>query len=524
MATISFRGSVSTPADSGTNTSSTATITTANLKDAGGSSVSAQTGDLCIITAQPRSSSPSWDDFSITTTGGQEWMELTDDSFGRTNLGAKKWMCVFTGSWAANPVVTFVASVNFEAIMTVYQHDAGSTKRWRVSTPVSISSKAAATTFTISAITLPTQPCVVEVTYGSSGLNTWGSLTAGWTFANPSGGTQVRSGTNMSLSIAYKVFTSTGSTGSVAATQSASTAGLTSIVAFDLEDTLTSNPPTPPSVDLYLDGEQSTNGSTLTVTDLTNMTRHTDSGTWATSGGTPTNTKVATAAQSKLNPNSVKVSSTSYDDNSGTRGIRYDHTAGNLTPSWLYSMASPTSHAIVSMGFWYQTTMPYTGGSTFPSYSSMAMFCSGTEFGVFNVLAQHAADHSARLETNDASGAVLGPRIVNSTWYWVTIQLDTTTGVAWMSIWTWGGSSWTQKGYTVGMPASTANPVNSFQVFCTGGGYVALASGDSYYDNIVLDWTNHTFPLLPGQTATGKGPPFFIAQQRKPLLTRRRVI
>lgn len=490
MATISFFGSASTPADTGTNTSATVTITPP---------ASMTAGMLVVVTLQPRQTSLSWDDLTNTTSGGQAWQELTDDSFGRANLSAKKFFCIFNGTWSANPVFTCAVSVNFQATMTVHQHDAGATKRWRVSTPVTVASKAAATTYTIPAITLPTQPCVVEATFGSIANNTWGTLTAGWAFGNPSAGNQVRSGTNMSLSVVYKVFTATGSTGSVALTQSASTAGLTSIVAFDLENALTVNPPTSPAVDLYLDGEQNTDGSTLTLANLTAMTRQTGAGTWATQGGTPVNTLIANAAESKLNPNSVKVSGTSFDDNAGTRGIRYDHAQGTLTPSWAYAFSA--SKTIVTQGFWYRTTQPFAG---FNSFSSMAIFCGGTTYAVWNTVAQHAADHSSRLETN--LGQVLGPRIVNSTWYWVSIQLDTVVGIAWMSIWTWSGTAWVQLGYTVGMPATSGTAIDTYQVFTTGGGYVQLAANSfSDYDNVMLDWTNHANPLLPGQVSAGGG-------------------
>jgi hypothetical protein len=489
MATISRFGSAASLTDNTSAAGPTVTVTPP---------ASMTSGMLVSVTVWVRNTFPlSWDDITVAVTGGQEWMEITDDSFTGNAIGmGKRFVCIFNGTWSANPQFTSAVTTTVTAIMVVYQHDAGSAKRFVVQSPHYPTAQAAATTQTNPSFTIPTQPAVIEAAWGVQAANTWGSLTAGWTNALATAQVRNTAGSAMSVAHAYKVFTATGASGTVSETQSASTAGCSSLIAFALEDVNASNPPTKPTVDFYLDGEQGSDAATLTLANLQAMTRASAVGSWATQGGTPTQTFIAAAGEKNLSPNAVVVNGVTRDDTGGTRGIRYNHPTGTLTPSWAYSF--PATKTIVSIGFWFQTTYQLAQDQ---SYSSVAMFCGGGEFTVFNIFSQHTSEHSARLETNDATGSVLGPRISNSTWYWVTMKIDTVAGVSWMSLWTWNGSAWVQKGLTCGMPTVTGTPVDTLQVFCTGGSYAAV-TGSSYYDNLVMDWTTATFPLLPGQPPT----------------------
>jgi hypothetical protein len=300
----------------------------------------------------------------------------------------------------------------------------------------------------------------------------------------------------MSVAHAYKVFTATGASGTVSETQSASTAGCSSLIAFALEDVNASNPADKPTVDLYLDGEQGSSGGDAHAREHSGDDAPERRRFVGHAGRHADEHLHRQRREKNLSPNSIVVNSVTRDDTGGTRGIRYNHRTGSLTPSWAY--AFPVAKNIVSIGFWFKTTYQLTQNQ---SYSSVAMFCGGGEFTVFNIFSQHTSEHSARLETNDSTGSVLGPRIVNSTWYWVTMKIDTVAGVSWMSLWTWNGSAWVQSGYTCGMPTVTGTPVDTLQIICTGGSY-AVVTGSSWYDNIIMDWTTATFPLLPGQPPT----------------------
>ena len=112
----SYFDSASTPADNGTNATTTVTVTPpASMFD----------GQLVVLIGQVLTASSS---VSVSVAGGQSWFDagLTIAGTGHT---AKVFWCRFNGTWAANPQLTFGHSNATSAIMHVFTPSGTASKR-----------------------------------------------------------------------------------------------------------------------------------------------------------------------------------------------------------------------------------------------------------------------------------------------------------------------------------------------------------------------------------------------------------
>lgn len=185
---------------------------------------------------------------------------------------------------------------------------------------------------------------------------------------------------------------------------------------------------------------------------------------------------VAADSQSKLNCTSTAatkatLSTVNGSADAGTKGLVIDlsGSAGSYV-----TFTSPTPHDNVSVGFWWQS--PADAGSHFQYFieigGELIYFFGGT--GIVNW-------------NSGSSGSIA---VLQSTWYWVTIK-TIRNGTASLALYDTAG---VQVGST-----STKSWANvQTQVFSFGSLFGAgSAGGISYIDNIVMDWTNATFPLGP---------------------------
>lgn len=491
MATISLFGAASTPTDDDATGNAGPGVTWTPP-------ASMVAGDCVFALVQVRQTGLGWAEIDFTNTGGQEWHELSDETFQSTTCSCRAYLCRFNGTWSADPAWDGVVTTSVSGVAVVlhssdsaYQFDldglAGMFKWANFAAPT--------TPFTVTrtGITTETDGAVVIAGCVSIDDDTYTLITGSWATALPAAQCRNNAGTDQSCAIAYRVFPTAGATGNIEWTQGdvAGDAGITFILALKLVATAAFTSPSQPTVDVLVDGETGTDGGVLTATNLTDAT-HGSGGSWATNGGTPNNTFVEADGEMALSSaRSVKVGSTTYADASATRGYQYDHTQGTELPTWNFTFSE--SHAIVSMGFWFKTTHAL---EALDSFSSMALFADGSgAFTVWNFVAQFAGQHVARLECN--SNVPSAPHFDNATAYWLTLIMDTTAGVGRLSMWKPSGDGWVQFGFTVSAALATGSPVNRLEVFCTGGAHEAH-TGNSYYDDLVLDWTTHAFPLLPG--------------------------
>lgn len=205
---ITFRGATCNPADNGT------------LDDSGDPTAvtpvaSMAAGDLCYLVAVTRSASAS---LSISNAGGQSWNALTLRQAGSTSQ--RTFWCRFNGIWSANPSVTDGgAGVQFQLFMAVWI-PTSSSNTWAVDVAEAYQGFAAPSSpydVTATGQTAVASSTVTAAAFTSFDNNGWTIQTAGWSNA---GSAQYRNVDavnfrDMSISVAYKIQTSSGATGNI---------------------------------------------------------------------------------------------------------------------------------------------------------------------------------------------------------------------------------------------------------------------------------------------------------------------
>lgn len=494
-ASITLFGAAAAPAaDNGSNAGATMTITPPG---------SMTSGMLVVVIVQVRFAGLGWTEIKVSTTGGQAWHELDNDTCGTTLLSCRIYATRFNGTWGANPVFDGAVSLSDTATMVVFQ-ESDATKHFDLDVlPVFATYAAPLTPFTVTAtgITTLTNGAVAIAVWMSTDANTYNTLTATWAYANPGAANQVRNaaGATQSMSVAYKVIAAAGATGNVSQNQATlgGDNGATLIMAFK---TIAAPAATAPVVDVLEDFENSTNGTTLTATILTNATHGTGC-TWTPQSAPGAANTISTSGQMSLSSaHAVTVTPTTYTDVVSTRGASRDHTADD-TDQGTFNCAFSPNKAAMSWGFFFNSN--YGPGSLCGSavvgcdYTSMAVFAdvSGA-FTAFNLNASFPnPDLVARLECN--ANVPQLPHVTKAHTYWITFKMDTTAGKCFGAVYD-PSDSWNQVGFTVYTTISTGSTINRFQVLMTGGSFEPNATGITYYDNLALDYTTATYPLLPG--------------------------
>ena len=171
-------------------------------------------GDLVIVEAVLRDLGET---ISVNASGGQSWTAGTQHSSGshRTRL----FYCIFNGTWSGNP--SWQTDIHFGSpfslLMDVYRPSSSGT--WSVDVAESFTtgngSGTPAVDHTISGQTSTGASSVTLAIWSDADkFITWSLQTAGWSNA---GGAQLRnsSGSGLSISLAYKIQTAAGATGSV---------------------------------------------------------------------------------------------------------------------------------------------------------------------------------------------------------------------------------------------------------------------------------------------------------------------
>lgn len=176
-----------------------------------------------------------------------------------------------------------------------------------------------------------------------------------------------------------------------------------------------------------------------------------------------------------------------YDDTGASFGMRVDFSVG---AEYILYVFPTGSHPKVSVGFWFKTDIPYSNGI---GHSMISLASNGTEYAVFY------------LNTDDLGYLPIGLEVIGglngtdihaaiNTWYWVTLLYDATAEEAKLEVYDEAGS---QVGTTL-TSALIASPPNCSRIFighAADHGDTPAATID--YDDVVIDWTDGTFPLFP---------------------------
>jgi hypothetical protein len=185
-----------------------------------------EAGDLVVLWALARSATLSvYDD--IANNGGQTWNTTTINTATLSLSGAIHW-CIFDGTWDANPQFGGVgSSVPFTLYGIVFRSDNDSTIELDAACDTAVNQADSSNVCTIPANEISTSQanCLLVAGWAVSAINTWSSITSGWTYSADGSPTQVRntSGSDTSLSMGWLI--QAGSGNNAAASNTHSTGG-----------------------------------------------------------------------------------------------------------------------------------------------------------------------------------------------------------------------------------------------------------------------------------------------------------
>src|SRR5258708_5216342 len=166
---ITFFGVSATPTDNGTNATSTITLAPP---------LSMVAGDLVFVYSYCRTNSST---IAVTTTGGQTWFSGTATNSANAVLTSNFFWCRFNGTWSVNPIFTYGASTNTNAIMIVFRPTSGN-NYWGTdgAQTGSFVDKVAASSFTVTGWT-PHNPSTVNIGISNTDDdNTWTISGTNW--------------------------------------------------------------------------------------------------------------------------------------------------------------------------------------------------------------------------------------------------------------------------------------------------------------------------------------------------------
>lgn len=199
-----FFGVTSTPADNGTNATTTITLTPP---------ASMLENDLVVVHLTQRGTAT----FSVGITGGQTWNSIGRDA-GTTNVALETFWATYNGTWAANPRFDFSAGTNTTAVMIVFRPD-DNTKVWATE-QIQTTNAAAAATITVTGITPNFAPNVTLAIWSTADDNTWGTLTGtNWVKTSLSNQYRNLAGNDSSSTFAYQLQSTAAATNNVSQTQ-----------------------------------------------------------------------------------------------------------------------------------------------------------------------------------------------------------------------------------------------------------------------------------------------------------------
>lgn len=186
-----------------------------------------------------------------------------------------------------------------------------------------------------------------------------------------------------------------------------------------------------------------------------------------------------------------------------TQGMIIDH---DTTASEEVRIELPSSTIpVCSVGFAFKTTL---NAGLYEQYGQSGIQgISDADWAILSTYIDASGNVHACLETNGAlwpSTPTNGPTLAADTWYWITIQYNRTLAKAYLRV--YNPTTWAQVGSEVEADLVASPPY----AWCVDHGLVASEGNTdtgafSYYGPFIVDWTDGTFPLLPGSGSSEGG-------------------
>jgi len=209
---MTFFGAASTPTDgaSATNTADPTAVTPPG---------SMTSGDLVFFFGLKRNATGT---IAISNAGGQTWNTAFTHVSSTAVLTVGAFYCIFNGTWAANPSLSFSATTNNTAVMVVFRPsvrcgfvglDSGARN------DIISSAAPSAGTLTVVSWTPAYDSNVSVVVLASDDDNTWTISGSGWTQSGLSAQYRNTSGSDTSCVFAYQIQSIAAATGQIALTQ-----------------------------------------------------------------------------------------------------------------------------------------------------------------------------------------------------------------------------------------------------------------------------------------------------------------
>jgi hypothetical protein len=264
------------------------------------------------------------------------------------------------------------------------------------------------------------------------------------------------------------------------------TLGVVSLVVLALDSAVFAATP----VDIFQDMESGNAGDVLTPT-IMNASSHGGGSSWSVSSGT---LWVATNYARNL-PGPVIIGSTTYNGTGGTRTWACnDNYANNYVTG---SLAGNYSKMTVACYYTPTTTVP-----AYNSFDHIVVLGDGIFMCMSLVYASQYGGQYIEVESCHANygGSTDSPpiqNIVSGKTYWINMHYDSSASACYLAAYD-PDNSFTQVGSTVSTVAGQSTLGGGIRIGRSDNhGNNTLATTKTYIDNLIVDYTNAAFPLIP---------------------------
>ena len=252
----------------------------------------------------------------------------------------------------------------------------------------------------------------------------------------------------------------------------------------------------------FMDMESGNNGDIVTSSLAATATRGTG-GSWQLgdyySSSLPHQLKISTK-YTRPPRGAVQIGSTVYPDTGSTRAWVKKVTLETDVETVDYIFPSPRPNKVsLGMFFYFSSDGDSWPGNTGDYYDLFWLQAYSGEFVSFNVQTSGGTDPAGPLLfTIETSGCVSSVKVCNgklNQWYWLAFLWDGPNGNAIMQV--YNANTWAQVGSAKSCSLTTTAPLWRIAVGQRDNHNNPTLNSDYYMDDLMIDRTGGTFPLLP---------------------------
>jgi len=247
----------------------------------------------------------------------------------------------------------------------------------------------------------------------------------------------------------------------------------------------------PLSVDLFIDMENSTDGTQVDgVIALAATHRASNDGFWTVVNGPLVATTVSTLQERPLH-GPVSVGGVTFKDTGATRSWR----THNTVPLGYVRYELNQAKTKVSVGMAMYFSSENTGwGTDFNSYDVFGIVGTAGEFLVFNLQNQPAGGGDFFMRAHTAAGvSAVQNNLKMNQWYWVTMLWDPANLIGRITVYNLD----TLVPFAEMTLAIANDTFRYVAISRTDNHGASLADAYYYNDDLIVDYTNAVYPLLP---------------------------